>query len=185
MSVEDTMLCSDAEAVRFDCDASQPARSQGACSSTPGGQHHGRTGLADIGGTGLSHGLITYIAIATWSITAAGYTEGLQVVGFAVFSTPLTILPFVAGLPLRVSPRARRWWFRHAWWFFTLFGLAVGGMLLSYVLGDAGPVHNAEADLPLTDGYVPDARLFVPSLVVLAFATMHLRLPARGRPRLA
>ena len=32
---------------------------------------------------------------------------------------------------------------------------------------------------PSTDGYAPDDRLFVPSLFVLAFATMHLRPPTR------
>ncbi|MCT2224774.1 hypothetical protein [Microbacterium paraoxydans] len=130
-------------------------------------------------------GLITYIAIAIWSTTAAGYTEGLQIIGFAVFSTPLTILAFLAGLPLRIVPRARRWWFRHAGWFFALFGVAAGGLLLSYVVGEAGPVRYAQSGWPVSDGYVPDARLFVPSLAVLAFATMHLRLPPRRKPKAA
>jgi len=130
-------------------------------------------------------GLITYIAIAIWSTAAAGYTEGLQIIGFAVFSTPLTILAFLIGLPLRVVPRARRWWSRHAGWFFALFGVAAGGLLLSYVVGDAGPVRYAQSGWPVSDGYAPDARLFVPSLAVLGFATMHLRLPPRREPKAA
>lgn len=130
-------------------------------------------------------GLTTYIAIAIWSTTATGYTEGLQIVGFAVFSAPLTILVFLIGLPLRIVPRARRWWSRYAGWFFAVFGVAAGGMLLSSVVGDAGPVRYAQSGWPVIDGYVPDARLFVPSLAVLAFATMHLRLPPRRKPKAA
>lgn len=124
-------------------------------------------------------GLITYVAIAGWTSIGGQYTEGLQVIGFAFLSTPLTILVFLLGLPLRIVPSARRWWFRHAGWSLALFGLAAAGMILSYFVGDAGPVHYTEDDWPLTDGYVPDARLFFSSLVVLAFATMHLRPPPR------
>lgn len=125
-------------------------------------------------------GLLTYVAIAAWTSIAGAYTEGLQAIGFAFYSTPLTILVFLVGLPLRVAPPARLWWFRHAGWSFALFGLAAAGILLSFYVGDAGPVHYDETvDWPATDGYAPDTRVFLPSLVVLAFATMHLLLPLR------
>ncbi|MBT2495799.1 hypothetical protein J7E45_09275 [Microbacterium sp. ISL-59] len=124
-------------------------------------------------------GLITYIAIAFWAITASGYTEGLQVVGFAVGSALITITAFVIGLPLRIVRPARRWWFRHGMWFLALLVLGVGGMVVSYFVGDAGPVHYADSEWPSTDGYAPDDRLFVPSLFALALATMHLRPPTR------
>lgn len=126
-------------------------------------------------------GLITYIAIAFWAITASGYTEGLQVVGFAVGSALITIAAFVIGLPLRIVRSARRWWFRHGAWFLALLGLGAVGMVVSYFVGGAGPVHYAE--WPPTDGYAPDDRLFVPSLFVLAFATMHLRPATRRRQK--
>ncbi|PRB08682.1 hypothetical protein CQ042_19830 [Microbacterium sp. MYb62] len=128
-------------------------------------------------------GLITYVAIATWTSIGGAYTEGLQVIGFAFFSTPLTVLVFLLGLPLRLAPPVRLWWLQHAGWTFALFGVAACGMVLSYFVGDAGPVHYVETVAwPATDGYEPDARLFLPSLVVLAFATMHLRPPLRRRP---
>ncbi|AVL97779.1 MULTISPECIES: hypothetical protein [Microbacterium] len=158
--------------------------------SVPGSPHQGAAAETErdrllVAAQVFLTGLTTYVAIAIWSTTAAGYTEGLQIIGFAVFSTPLTILAFLAGLPLRIVPRARRWWFRHAGWFFALFGVAAGGLLLSYVVGEAGPVRYAQSGWPVSDGYVPDARLFVPSLAVLAFATMHLRLPPRRKPKAA
>ncbi|MFJ2503698.1 hypothetical protein [Microbacterium sp. NPDC087592] len=128
-------------------------------------------------------GLLTDIAIAFWAITASGYTEGLQVVGFAVGSALITIAAFVIGLPLRIVRSARRWWFRHGAWFLALLALGVGGMLVSYFVGDAGPVHYADSEWPSTDGYAPDDRLFVPSLFVLAFATMHLRPPTRRKQK--
>ena len=125
-------------------------------------------------------GLITYVAIAAWTIIGGAYTEGLQVIGFAFYSAQLTILVFLVGLPLRIAPPARRWWFRHAGWSLALLGLAAAGILLSFFVGDAGPVHYTEtADWPSTDGYEPDTRVFLPSLVVLAFATMHLLPPLR------
>ena len=129
-------------------------------------------------------GLITYVAIATWTSIGGAYTEGLQVIGFALYSTPLTILVFLVGLPLRLVPAVRRWWFQNAGWSFALFGLAAAGIVLSYFTGEAGPVHYAEtASWPSTDGYEPDARIFLSSLVVLAFATMHLRPPLRPKLR--
>ncbi|WAA66340.1 hypothetical protein [Microbacterium oxydans] len=128
-------------------------------------------------------GLITYIAIAFWATTASGYTEGLQVIGFAIGSALVTVAAFVIGLPLRIVRSARRWWFHHGAWFLALLGLAAIGMVLSYFVGDAGPVHDAEPEWPSTNGYAPDDRLFVPSLFVLAFATMHLRPPTRREPK--
>lgn len=125
-------------------------------------------------------GLITYVAIAAWTVIGGAYTEGLQVIGFAIYSAQLTILVFVVGLPLRIASSVRRWWFRHAAWSLALFGLAAAGVLLSFFVGDAGPVHYPEtADWPSTDGYEPDTRVFLPSLLVLAFATMHLLPPLR------
>lgn len=125
-------------------------------------------------------GLITYVVIAAWTVIGGAYTEGLQVIGFAYLSAQLTIGAFLVGLPLRIAESARRWWFRHALWALALFGLAAVGLLLSFVVGDAGPVHYAEtAEWPATDGYGPDTRVFLPSLVVLAFATMHLLPPLR------
>lgn len=125
-------------------------------------------------------GLITYVMIAAWTIIAGAYTEGLQVIGFAYLSAQLTVGAFLVGLPFRIAASARRWWFRHALWGLALFGLAAVGLLLSFVVGDAGPAHHAEtAERPATDGYAPDTRVFLPSLLVLAFATMHLLPPLR------
>lgn len=127
-------------------------------------------------------GLLTYVAFAAWTAIAGAYTEGLQVVGFAVLSAALTILVFLLGLPLRIVPLLREWWFRHAGWVLALFGVGVAGILLSYFVGDAGPVHYAATDWPLTDGFEPDMRLSLSSLAVLAFAAMHLRLPRVPHP---
>ncbi|WP_136056324.1 hypothetical protein [Microbacterium sp. K24] len=127
-------------------------------------------------------GLITWLVIGEWTVIAGAYTEGLQVVGFAVVSAVLTILVFLLGLPLRIAPPLRRWWIRHAAWMLGLFILGAAGVVLSYFVGHAGPVYYDEvADWPLTDGFEPDAGVFGSSLVVLAFATMHLRLPQRRR----
>lgn len=125
-------------------------------------------------------GLLTYVAIAAWTSIGGAYTEGLQVIGFALYSTPLTVLVFLLGLPLRLAPPARRWWSQHAGWSVALFGFAAAGIVLSYFTGAAGPVRYPEtASWPSTDGYEPDPRIFLASLVVLAFATMHLRIPRR------
>ena len=127
-------------------------------------------------------GLITWLVIGEWTAIAGAYTEGLQVIGFAVVSAALTILVFLLGLPLRVAPPVRRWWISHAGWMLGLLGLGTAGIVLSYFVGGAGPVYYDEvADWPLTDGYEPDAGLFWTSLLVLAFATMHLRPPQRRR----
>lgn len=85
-------------------------------------------------------GFITYVVIAACSVLGGTFTEGLQIVGIAVFSTPLTIAAFVLGLPLRLIPRARSWWFRRAEWTFVVFVLAALVLCLSYVVGRAGPV---------------------------------------------
>lgn len=127
-------------------------------------------------------GLVTYVSIATWTVVGGTYTEGLQVIGFAFLSTPITILVFVLGIPLRTASPLRSWWLQRAGWMFVLFVLAAGAMLLSYFVGEAGPVRYVETvDWPETEGYAPDARFFFPALVVLAFATMHLRPPSPRR----
>jgi hypothetical protein len=129
-------------------------------------------------------GALTYCAIGTWSIVGGAFTEALQFIGWALLSTPLTILVFVLGLPLRIVPRARAWWVRRAGWTFAVLGVAVAGMCLSYVVGTAGPVHTpAVADQPATDGYTPDARVFLTALGVFAFASMHLLPPLRRTER--
>jgi hypothetical protein len=128
-------------------------------------------------------GALTYVVIAAWSIVGGAFTEALQLFGFALLSTPLTVLVFVLGLPLRIVPAARAWWIRRAGWTFVVFGIAVAGLGLSCVVGSAGPVHNeAYADQPATDGYAPDSRVFLTALGVFAVATMHL-LPPRRRSR--
>ncbi|PZE82410.1 hypothetical protein [Curtobacterium sp. MCBD17_032] len=125
-------------------------------------------------------GFLTFVVVAVWSIVGGAFTEVLQFIGWAVLSTPLTLLVFALGLPLRLVPRVRAWWIRRAAWTFVLFGVAVAGLVLSYVVGTAGPVHTAAvADQPATDGYVPDPRVFLPALGVFAFATMHLLPPLR------
>ena len=125
-------------------------------------------------------GALTYVVLAAWSIIGGAFTEALQLFGFALVSTPLTVLVFVLGLPLRIVPRARAWWIRRAGWTFVVFGVAVAVLCLSYVGGTAGPVHNeAYADQPATDGYEPDPRFFLPALGVFAFASMHLLPPLR------
>ncbi|PZF60729.1 hypothetical protein DEI81_12060 [Curtobacterium sp. MCBD17_013] len=127
-------------------------------------------------------GFITYVVIAACSVIGGTFTEGLQIVGIAVFSTPLTIAAFVLGLPLRLIPRARSWWFRRAEWTFVVFVLAALVLCLSYVIGRAGPVHyDANAQWPASDGYNPDVRVFVSALGVLAFASMHMLPPRRAR----
>lgn len=127
-------------------------------------------------------GLITYVSIATWTAVGGAYTEGLQVVGFAFLSTPITILVFMLGIPFRAASPLRSWWLQRAGWMFVLFALAAGAMVLSYFVGEAGPVHYVETiDWPETEGYEPDARLFFPAFFALAFATMHLRPPSRRR----
>lgn len=124
-------------------------------------------------------GLITYNAIAFSAITGSGYTEGLQVVGFAIGSALITITAFGLGLPLRIVRPARRWWFRHGMWFLALlvWESAEWSCRISWATPD--PFHYVDSEWPSTDGYAPDDRLFVPSLFVLAFATMHLRPPTR------
>ncbi|MFP1603864.1 hypothetical protein ACLD0U_14375 [Microbacterium sp. 2216-1] len=149
--------------------------------SAPEDYDPGRVGLILTAIQIFVTGLTTYIVIAICSTAAIGYSEGLQLFGIALASTPLTVLAFLVGLPLRLAPRARRWWREHTSWFLALLGLAVVCILLSYVVGDAGPIKYDEADWPLVDGYVPEWRLLIPSLALMAFATMHLRLPPRRR----
>ncbi|GAA1492140.1 hypothetical protein [Curtobacterium herbarum] len=64
----------------------------------------------------VSTGALTDVVIAAWSIVGGAFTEVLQVFGYALLSTPRTILVFVLGLPLRIAvttmhllPPSRRW----------------------------------------------------------------------------
>jgi len=124
-------------------------------------------------------GAVTYVVIAAWSVIGGVFTEGLQVIGFAIVSTPLTILVFVLGLPLRLVPGARSWWCERPWAAVVLMAVAVAGIAVSYVVPGAGPVHNDATDeWAATDGYDPNAWVFLPALGLLAFALMHL-LPPR------
>lgn len=124
-------------------------------------------------------GAVTYVVIAAWSVIGGVFTEGLQVVGFAIVSTPLTILVFVLGLPLRVVPRVRSWWCELPWVVVVVLAVAVVGIALSFVVPGAGPVHNEATDeWVATDGYDPNPWVFLPALGLLAFALMHL-LPPR------
>lgn len=125
-------------------------------------------------------GAVTYVVIAVLTVVAGTYSEGLQLIGFAIVSTPLTILVFLLGLPLRLVPRARSWWIRTAWWPVAPTVVAALGLAASYVVPGAGPVHHdATDDWAASDGYVPNAWVFLPALGVLAFALMHV-LPPRA-----
>jgi len=128
-------------------------------------------------------GAISWVVIAVWIVVGGLFTEGLQVVGIAVFATAPTILAFVVGLPLRLAPRARAWWFHRRAWAPVVFGVAVLGLLSSYLVGGAGPVHNAAGpEWPATDGYDPDVWVFAVALGVAAVASMHLLPPRRVWP---
>lgn len=125
-------------------------------------------------------GAVAYAVIATWTVVGGVFSEGLQTIGFAIISTPLTILVFLLGLPLRLVPRARAWWFRRAWWPVALAVVAVVGLAASYVVPGSGPVHyDATDEWPASDGYDPNEWVFLPALGALAFALMHV-LPPRA-----
>ncbi|MFJ4224115.1 hypothetical protein [Microbacterium sp. NPDC089695] len=126
-------------------------------------------------------GLITFVVAATWISVSDQYSEGMQVVGLALGSAVITIAAFLLGLPLRVAPLLRAWWVRHGGWPVIVALLGIAGLVLSYVVGDAGPLHVPADDLfPEVNGYLPDGRIFVPSYGLLALATMHT-LPPRRR----
>lgn len=120
-------------------------------------------------------GLITYIAIAFWAITASGYTEGLQVVGFAIGSALITITAFVIGLPLRIVRPARRWWFRHGMWF-PVAGIEVVVVAATRLHAVGSGQFDAMVTTPAVDlGRVVGGVIFPPAEGMLT----ALRLAAR------
>jgi len=134
-------------------------------------------------------GLFTFVACALWMSISDQYSEGLQVVGLGLGAGVITIAAFLLGLPLRIAPPLRRWWVRQGVWPVVVFLLGAGGLAASYFVGDAGALRVPADDMfPEVNGYLPDGRLFIPSLGILALAAMHLlpprrRFPDTSRPR--
>lgn len=127
-------------------------------------------------------GLVTFVVVAAYADIAVGYDGGLQVVGYALASALLTFSALVLGLPLRIVPLLRRWWVGHSRSMVVLFLTASGFLVLSYVVGDAGPVHYPATEFEhAVSGYAPDALVFWTAAGAVAFATMHLRPPRRSR----
>lgn len=129
----------------------------------------------------LVAGATSFIVTGLWLSISDQYSEGLQVIGLGLVSAVITIAVFVLGLPLRVAPSLRRWWVRHPGGPVIVLLLGAGGLVLSYFVGGAGPLHLPADDLfPEANGYQPEGGVFIPSLGILAFAAMHL-LPPRRR----
>lgn len=120
-------------------------------------------------------------SVTTASIVIGGVlSEPLEIVFIALFAGVLTTAVFAVGLPLRLVPALRAWWFRRAFWTVALVLLALAGVVGSYFLGHAGPVHHsATRDWPASDGYNPDPALFLTSLALLSFTAMHVVPPLR------
>lgn len=125
-------------------------------------------------------GFLVFTVTTAWIVIGGLLTEPLEGIFIGLFAAVVTLAVFVLGLPLRLIPRLRAFWFRRAGWSLVFVALALGGVLGSYFFSGAGPVHyNATREWPATDGYDPNPTVFLSSLALLAFTSMHALLPLR------
>jgi len=130
----------------------------------------------------LMVGPVLYIVVMLWFFNASAAYDGLlSLIGWsfaAAYYSVLTIcIVFVAGLPLRLSWRARAWWVDR-WW------LAIAGMALGLVVIVVGSIRGGETFVDDTGyrDYVDGVNfpLSVVGWFILAFCLMHTWWPARG-----
>ena len=127
-------------------------------------------------------GVLTAHLIATGAILSVAATILLLSTGYAsdgvgafllcllaavVVSAISTVFVVVAGLPLRVSRRARHWWIRNGELAFVGAAVGAGLLIASAVLGGGG---------------APNGWLLVPGWLLLAFSLAHTWWPDRWRP---
>ena len=131
-------------------------------------------------------GIVFCILGFVMTLVGSLYDGVISLIGYILAPVILSVttvgIVVVVGLPLRIIRRLRDWWTSHGGWF---LGAGLAGFLtlvLSYFLGDAGPIQ-----IPPSGGdpggtvYGPDWRLFLPGWFVLAFSIVHFWWPRTWR----
>ena len=131
-------------------------------------------------------GVVFFVLGFVMTVVGSLYDGVISLIGYfvapAILSTASVGIVLVLGLPLRIVRRLRDWWTSHGGWFLGAGAVAFLTLLLSYFLGDAGPVQ-----IPPSDGdpggtvYGPDWGLFLPGWFVLAFSIVHFWWPKTWR----
>lgn len=132
-------------------------------------------------------GIVVFIVGFAMTLVGSLYDGVISVIGYLLAPVILSVttvgIAVVLGLPLRIFRRLRDWWTSHGGWFLGAGVVAFLTLVLSYFLGDAGPIQ-----IPPSEGnpggtvYGPDWRLFLPGWFVLAFSIVHFWWPRTWRP---
>jgi len=133
-------------------------------------------------------GAVFFVLGFVMTVIGSLYDGVISFIGYllvpAILSTATVGIVVVLGLPLRIVPRLREWWTSHGGWFLGAGVVSFVVLLLSYVIGDAGPVLIAPSvGDPGGEVYGPDWRLFLPGWFVLAMSVTHFWWPRAWRPR--
>ncbi|MDI6024396.1 hypothetical protein QBL02_12675 [Leucobacter sp. UT-8R-CII-1-4] len=94
-----------------------------------------------------------------------------------VYALPAMILAALIGMPLRISPRQREYWFRFAWIVTPLMVCAgILGIYLSYQFGTAVQTQISNSYTPEYTVTSPSQPLHLFSVLITAFGFSHFLL---------